>query len=193
MRRFVNFTCIVTLLIACGACSTLSVDTDYNLSYDFTKLKTYTWLDDGKAPGNDIRINNDLVIDRVRAAVERNLAAKGYVKSDGASADFMVSWLGAIKRKLQYDTIDHFYSPYGYGALGRDPFRSGMGVMRTSTAREYEVGTLIIDILDHEHHKLIWRGSGTDRLDGSDDPKVVTRNINTAVDAILSGFPPVSQ
>ncbi len=191
MRRFVNFTLIVALLAVCGACSTLTVNTDYNTTYDFKKLKTYTWLDDGKAPGSDARINNDLVIDRVRAAVERNLAAKGYVKSESISADFMVSWLGGIEKKLQVDSIDHFYSPYGYGALGHDPFRTGMGGMRTTTAREYEVGTLIVDILDPEQHKLIWRGTGTDRLGGNDDPEVVTRNINTAIDAILKAFPPV--
>ncbi len=126
--------------------------------------------------------------------MERSLAAKGYVKSEGGSADFMVSWLGGIKSKLQVDTIDHFYSPYGYGALGRDPFmRPGMGSMRTSTVREYEVGTLIIDVLDHQQQKLIWRGTGTDRLGGSDDPKVITENINNAVDAILESFPPVKK
>ncbi len=191
MRRFAGFACVLTLLFVCGACSTLSVNADYDPAYDFTKLKTYAWLDDGKAPGSDVRINNDLVIDRVRGAVERNLAAKGYVKSEATSADFLVSWLGAIDSKLQVDTIDHFYSPYGYGALGRDPFMTGMGGMRRTTAREYEVGTLIVDILDHEQHKLIWRGTGVDRLGGNDDPKEVTRNINNAIDAILGGFPPV--
>ena len=179
MRRFETFTLIVALFAVCGACSTLRVNTDYNPTYDFKKLKTYTWLDDGRAPGSDARINNDLVIDRVRAAIERNLAAKGYLKSESISADFMVSWLGGIKKKLQVDSIDHFYSPYGYGALGRDPFRTGVVGTRTNTIREYEVGTLIVDVLDPEQHKLIWRGTGTDRLTGGGDPEVITRNINT--------------
>lgn len=188
MSRFIRFGFLAVLLAICGSCSTLSVNTDFNPTYDFTKLKTYAWLDNGQVPSSDARINNDLIVERVRAAVERTLAAKGYVKTESASADFKVSWLGAIDKKLQMESIDHFYSPYGYGALARDPFRSG-GV-RSSTVREYEEGTLIVDILDPAQHTLIWRGTGMDRLGGKDDPEAVTQGINSAIAAILADFPP---
>ena len=170
----------------------LSVNTDFNPEYDFTQLKTYAWLQTDKAPSGDTRINNDLTVARVRNAVENSLEARGFVKVDGASADFKVSWHGAIQRKLQVDTIDHFYSPYGYGALYRDPFMSGTS-MRTQTVREYEVGTLIVDILDPLHHKLIWRGSGSDRLSGVSDPGKATQEIYEAVTAILKDFPPAEK
>ncbi|MEN8200221.1 MAG: DUF4136 domain-containing protein [Thermodesulfobacteriota bacterium] len=177
------------LLFLCSACATLSVNTDYNPAYDFSRLRTYAWLDDGTPPGTDARINNDLVIDRVRSAVEWTLAAKGYVKSDAASADFRMSWLGVIDKKLQLDTIEHFYSPYGYGSLYRDPFWADPPAY--TTVREYEVGTLIIDVLDPVRHKLIWRGTGSDRLSSTSDPVKITREINAAVSAILKDFPPV--
>ena len=191
MKRFITVGAVILLVSVFAACSTISVNADYNKEYDFTKLKTYVWLDNGGVPSQDARINNDLIVDRVRSAVEKNLAAKGYVKGDESSADFVVSWLGAIKKKLLVDSIDHFYSPYGYGALGRDPFMgSTMGGMRTTTTREYEMGTLIVDILDPRQHKLIWRGTGTDRLGSNNDPEVITKNIDAAIDAILGGFPP---
>ena len=188
MKRFIRFGFIAVLLVICGACSTLSVNTDFNPSYDFTQLKTYAWLDNGPLPSCDARINNDLVIDRIRAAVERTLAAKGYVKTENGAADFMVSWFGAIDKKIQLQSIDHYYSPYGYGALYRDPFWGGG--MRTTTAIEYEEGTLVVDILDPVQHKLMWRGTGIDRLSGNKNPEEVTRNINTAIAAILADFPP---
>lgn len=191
MKRLIRFGCIAVLLALCGACSTLSVSTDFNPAYDFTSLKRYAWLESGEQPGTDARINNDLVVDRVRAAVERDLAAKGYVKSDAGSADFMVSWFGAINKKLQVDSIDHFYSPYGYGALARDPYWGGG--MRTTTAREYEEGTLIVDILDPKQHKLIWRGTGSDRLKNNKDPEAVTKRINDAITAIMNDFPPLQK
>ena len=190
MKRLSFYGLLGVLLVFCGACSTLSVSTDYNPAYDFTKLKTYAWLDSGKAPGSDARVNNDLVKDRVRAAVDRALAARGYVKTSPAVADFRVSWLGAIDKKLQMESIDHFYSSYGYGALVRDPFWGG-STMRTVTTREYEVGTLIIDVLDPAGHKLIWRGTGKDRIGGAGDPVKITKGINDAVDAIMASFPPV--
>lgn len=180
------------LLFVCTACSTVSVNTDFNHAYDFTQLKTYSWVNDGKSPSRDTRINNDLIIDRVCSAVESNLAARGFVKANGKTPDFQVSWHGAIEKKLQVETIDHFYSPYGYGSLYRDPLYAGRS-MRTSTAREYEVGTLIVDILDPVEHKLIWRGSGSKMVSSESDPEKITKKINEAVGAILKDFPPAKK
>lgn len=187
-----NCVLVVLLVFLGGACSTLTVNTDFNPAYDFTGLKTYAWVENGKVPSADTRLNNDLIIDRVRSSVETNLARRGFVKTNDPSADFQVSWHGAISKKLQVESIDHFYSPYGYGPLYRDSFRHGSS-MRTSTVREYEVGTLIIDILDPVKHKLIWRGSGSDRLSGETNPDQATRKINEAVTAILKDFPPVKK
>lgn len=189
MKRLSCFVIVGALLIICGGCSTLNVSADYNPAYDFTKLKTYAWLDSDKAPGNDARVNNDLIKDRVQVAVERTLTTRGYVKTSPELADFNVSWLGAIDKKLQMESIDHFYSPYGYGALIRDPYW-GASAMKTVTTREFEVGTLIVDILDPAGHKLIWRGTGKDRIRGTGDPEKITRGINEAVTAIMESFPP---
>jgi hypothetical protein len=188
-----NCVLVLFLLFVCSACSTVSVDTDFNPTYDFTQLNTYSWVDNGKAPSNDTRINNDLIIDRVRRAVESNFAARGFVKASNQAADFQVSWHGAIEKKLQVDTIDHFYSPYGYGSLYRDPFWAGGSTMRTSTVREYEVGSIIIDILDPQQHKLIWRGSGSKMLSGESNSEKTTQRINEAVSAILKDFPPAKK
>lgn len=186
-----NLVFTVALLLLCGACSTLQVNTDYNPAYDFTQLKTYAWIDDGKAVAGDTRINNDLISGRVRSAVEENLAIRGFVKTESSSADFRVSWHGTITKKLQVETIDHFYSPYGYGPLYRDIYLDDP--MQTSMIREYEVGTLIVDILDPVHHKLVWRGSGSEHLSSDPDPETSTRKINEAVTAILKDFPPVKK
>ncbi len=188
MNRPVFFGLVVALLFLSSGCSTLSVNTDYNPAYDFSALKSYAWLNNGQISSSDARVNNALIVDRVRKAVEQTLATRGYVKTDSASADFIVSWLGAIDKKLQVDTIDHFYSPYGYGSLYRAPALGGS--MPTVRTYEYEVGTLIIDILDPDQHKLIWRGTGEDRLKGNKKPEEVTKGIDEAVAAIMKDFPP---
>ncbi len=193
MNKRVSFGCVFFLLLFVVGCSTIRVSTDFNPTYDFTKLRTYAWLDNDKAVSSDARVNNDLIVDRVRRAVENSLAAKGYTKIDAASADFVVSWFGAIDTKLQVDSIDHFYSPYGYGALVRDPYWNGTRGVRTTTTREYEVGTLIVDILDPSERKLIWRGSGTDRIGSNNSPEKVTKGINEAIAAIMASFPSLIQ
>lgn len=52
---------VLTLFLLVG-CTTLTVQTDYETTYDFSTLKTYAWLE-GKPPSNDIHINNSLIID----------------------------------------------------------------------------------------------------------------------------------
>ena len=188
MNRSILFGLVAALLVLSSGCSTISVITDYNPNFNFSALKSYAWLDNGQVPSSDARINNTLVVDRVRKAVEQTLAARGYVKTEAGSADFMVSWLGGIDKKIQAQTIDHFYSPYGYGALNHDPYWGS--TMRSTTAYEYEVGTLIIDILDPGPHKLVWRGAGQDHISGKKSPAEIEKGLNEAVTAIMKDFPP---
>lgn len=189
MKMLSRLGTVFALLVLCGACASLQVSTDYNPAYDFSKLKTYSWLDNSTTPSSDARINNGIVVARVRAAVEKNLAAKGYTKVAPGTADFVVSWLGDINKKLRIDTINHFYSPYGYGALARDPYWGGG--LRTSTATEYDEGTLIVDILDPVQHKLIWRSIGTDRLKTGNNPAKANSAMDAAIATIMARFPPL--
>ena len=194
MKAYFSFAAALFLLTALTACSTLSVSTDHDTAYDFSKLKSYAWLDSSAPVSEDARINNDLIVSRVRAAVEKNLEDRGLVKTDKASADMVVSWFGAIDTKLQVESIDHFYSPYGYGPMYRDTrWAGGISGVRTTTAREYEVGTLVIDVLDPVQHKLIWRGTGQDRIGKNKKPEAVTKGINEAVTAIMKDFPVVKK
>ena len=69
--------------------------------------------------------------------------------------------------------------------------RSWTGPGRTEIiVREYEVGTLLLDILDPGERSLLWRGSGNARVRESSDPAQRERQINEAVKNILRRFPP---
>ncbi len=185
-----HFSCgiLFSFLILCSACSSLSVRTDYDPTFDFTQLRSYAWLESGKGVSKDARVNNDLMVNAVRVAVEENLAKRGFVKGNMASADFVVSWLGAIDTKLQNDTIDHFYSSYGYGPLHRGSSWNDSGAPVVAV-NEYEVGTIMVDILDPVQHKLLWRGTGQGRIKKDEKPEGVTLSINEAVSAIMKDFP----
>ena len=66
------------LLSGCG--NVIRVDADYRLDYDFSRLRSYAWLDPFSPPSADIRIDNDLYRERVVAAVEQELETRGFVK-----------------------------------------------------------------------------------------------------------------
>jgi hypothetical protein len=48
----------------------------------------------------------------------------------------------------------------------------------------------VIDIVDAEAGRLVWRGSGSRRISTSPTPQKTTQRINEAVEAILARFPP---
>lgn len=172
-------------LIVAG-CAQLQTGSKIDDATDFTELKTFSWLHDADKPAEDVRLNDPKVRQTVRTAVEESLVSKGYEKVERQQADFLVTWFGAIEQKMKKENIDHFYAPYGYGTLYRNP------VMNTESPRtiaEYEKGTIIIDIVDPKRQKLIWRGSGSGRL-AEDQPEQTTlRNLNRSVTKVLEPFP----
>ena len=186
MLRF----CLLSLLVLSFAvgCSTIQVKSEFNPKTDFSRLKTYRWLNNKDKPSDDIRINNEFVINAVRAAVEKDLQGKGFTKGDNAQADFVIAWFGAIEQKIKSESINHFYSPYGYGTLYRDPYLNSQPT--TINVSEYEQGSLIFDFLDPRSHTLLWRGIGSDKLKDDQSESQVTQNLNAAVTKILAGFPP---
>ena len=178
---------IVALLILAG-CSTIQVKNNYNPKTDFSRLKTYGWLNDIDQPGENVRINNDQVKSAVRRAVEETLKAKGFVKTERDKADFLITWFGAIEQEIRKESINHFYAPYGYGTLYRDPYWNSQPNIANVT--EFEKGTLIFDFLDPVGHKLIWRGTGSDRVVEGRSDSEANRNLKRAISEILAGFPP---
>jgi len=183
-------TAVLGLLLLSG-CNTLTVRTDYDTHYDFSGLETYAWLE-GKAPSNDIRINNSLIINRVVNAVNSNLEFKGYTQVDKDKADFYVNWFGGIQNKIRQQTIDSYYnhSNYDTGSWGHGDHWPGY--VRTYSF-EYQEGTLIIDVADSKSKQLIWRGTGQKYLEEKETPEKITESINQIVTGILSSFPPAKR
>jgi hypothetical protein len=175
--------CVLSVLVV--SCTTLQVAVDYNPDFDFGSIRSYAWLPHESPPGTDLRINNALINDRVVAAVDTRLEAKGYRKVDAGTPDIYVTWLGAIDRRIRVDTINDYYGSSWHGS-----YRCCWGSPRRTLVSEYEEGTLIIDVLNSVDRKLVWRGIGRDYIRTMQSPEETTRNIHAAVDGILADFPP---
>jgi len=177
---------IALFFIVVTGCTQVQTDSNVDDAADFTALKTFAWLHDVDKPAEDVRLNDPLLRQTVRTAVEQSLSAKGYEQVDLQQADFLVAWFGAIEKKIKKENIDHFYAPYGYGTLYRDP------VLNTESPRkiqEYEEGTIIIDVVDPKNRRLIWRGSGSGRIAEDQPEQTALKNLNRAVTKILDPFP----
>ena len=180
------------LLIMSGlnACATQRAAVDYDSAVDFTQYRTYIWkLADAAAPANleDPRVS-PLLRDRIRAAIDQTLLAKGLVKTE--PSDFVITLRIAIGDRQQL----HHWGPYAdpllwrhgwrrwpYGPFGYDPFFA-----RTTVSIVTEA-TLAIDMFDAETKRAIWHGHTT-RVVGRDD--IHPTDVQHMVDAILADFPP---
>jgi len=163
-------------------CASYPVQTDYDPDIGFESLRTYSWLDARQEKTGDPRIDNDLLDRRVRRAVEAELDAKGYRKVEAAQADFALNYHLSVERQIDVQT--YVDSPsYGYG------WRGGYSNAYT-TVQEYDVGSLVIDIIRPGEERLIWRGATQARTHEKGTPEERDERAQAAVSAILAKFPP---
>jgi len=160
---------IIVAIILTPGCSSITVNQDYNTSFDFSKWKTFGFIPVPESAGID-QINAT----RLGDAIKKQLTAKGYKLEE--PADFGV----ALMFSKQTVTDVQSYG-YGYGYWG------GVGGVDVT---QYDQGTLLIDFIDMKDNQLEWRGSGQGAL--QDNPSVEDRmaNIDSAVAQILAQFPP---
>ena len=165
-----------SLVLVAGPALAQSVDTDFDPSADFTKIKNYAWVD-GKTkaqPLNHERIVNGL---------DAQLAAKGWKKvDDEASADAVFIYNIASQQERTLSTMYGGVGGWGYGGWG-----VGMG---TSTTYEnvYTVGTMILDLYDAKTQKLIWRGTASDTI--PEKSSSLAKKIDKAIVKLMKKFPP---
>lgn len=92
------------------------VTTDYDRKADFSRYKTFMWL-------REPRVEDPLMVERVRDAVNAQLTAKGWrLVTD--NADIAVSANGATR---QEQTLETWYSGYsGWQWHGLGPATTGL-------------------------------------------------------------------
>lgn len=183
--RHVSYIAGAVLALAAIGCSSMRIQSDFDpeAAPNFGAYRTYAWLPHPQ--GGDVRINNELVARRISGAVDRELAVKGYQKQDSGSPSFKIGYHAAVEGRLDVDRVNSYYG-YGWGRWGRP----GGVVVSTDYVREYNEGTLILDIVDGESGELVWRGSAEAEIDMMADPQQRQEKINTAVQRILERFPP---
>ena len=165
----------VALALAGGALAQ-DVKTDYDKAANFGGVKTFA-LKIGTAWGNPIGEK------RVTDEITQALTAKGWTVAPEGTADAQVVLHGATETKRSLTTFYSGMGGYRYRGFG------GTGTA-TTTASEYTVGTLVVDIFDATSKGLLWRGIAQDEL--SDKPEKNIKKLGKASDKLFKDFPPGS-
>ena len=174
-----------TLLAACAGV-TVSQDYDPAALGRFPKYRSFDWFPGGHETVGEGQIDNPFIDERVRGAVSADLVAKGFQKVESQTPDFYVNHHLSVRTRLTSTGVN---THYGVGSVGS---WGGVGIgMGNSPVRQYEEGTLVIDVIDGQTRQLVWRGTGSKALSrGSSTPEESSRDIHEAVTKILQQFPP---
>lgn len=166
--------------LALAACSSVTVNQDWDPSASFDGLRTWAWQSSTPDVTGNPRLDDPLVHGRIQSAIEKSLATKGLSKTT-AKPDLLVAYHIALEQKLDAHTI---YTGYG-------PYRGWYGVGGAQTVVDtYDVGTLLIDFIRPETNNVIWRGSGQSRIQELKTPEEREARVQDAVDRILEQYPP---
>jgi uncharacterized protein YcfL len=180
MKKIVLLVFSVLLLTSC---SSVKVVSDYDAKVDFTKYKTFAFF----KPGIDKAKISDLDKKRILRAIESELLALGFTKSE--TPDMLVSIFTKSREKVNVNQNQNNFG-YGYG-WGWNPWMMN-GMNNNVNISQYTEGTLFIDFIDAEKKELVWQGIGTGALRMENRDKKEER-INEFVKEIISRFPPGSE
>jgi hypothetical protein len=182
MKKSLLFTAAALLLLAGHA---IAQDVRYNFDKeaDFSKFKTYKWVDikDAQKP-------NDIVDKQIKETVDTQLATKGLSKVDG-DADLLIGYQVAIGTEKQFTSYN---SDWGYGAGWYRGGWYGGGGMSTTTGQTSTiyVGQLGLDMYESAKKDLVWRGTVSKTIDQNAKPDKQQKNLTKAVTKLLKNYPP---
>ena len=178
-------TAILGLLLALSAtaCSSVRYNNDFDPALDFRTFSTYAWLE-AADPSQANRGVDELTNRRMVAAIDNELAAKGYTKATSGQPDILVNYYVTTEKKINVDT---YYTGWGYSG-----WYGGMYGGTQTSVRQWTEGTLVIDFIDTAEKDLAWRGWAQGELQPNLTPEERTRRINKVVAGILKQYPPKS-
>jgi len=169
---------VLALVLVVTSCTSVRVATDYDKNANFSNYKTFAFF----KTGIDKAEISDLDKRRILRAIESELLAKGFTKSE--NPDLLVSLFTKSNQR-----VDVYNNYWGYGAWGWGGYGPGWGwgwnQPNISTSTE---GTLYIDLIDANKKELVWQGMGTGYLTRNVDKK--EERIKEFVSEIMKKYPP---
>ncbi|MFV0521908.1 MAG: DUF4136 domain-containing protein [Mangrovibacterium sp.] len=162
MRTLIKtaFPLMIALLIASAA--TAQVNSDFNKTYDFSKVKTYKFIGWNKNSNETISPTD---VKSIQRAFKNELDTRD-LKQVESNADVEISLFAVVNEKESKDAYTDFTGAYGYPPMGWGwGWRCGIWARPLGVTADtnidtefYKEGTLVIDFFDTKTKDLIYEG-----------------------------------
>ena len=182
MLRFPAVLAVAAIALA-GCASGPDIQADYDKAADFGKYRTYGFVGQAGTDSGDFR---SLVTKMLQNAASQQMEQRGYTRAE--NPDLVINFKGKLEEKVDVEsTPAPYYGPgWGYGGWYGAPY-GGWGGTEVTT-RRYNVGTLVIDVVDREKRQVVFQGaiSGVVTKEMQQNREA---SINRAVEGIFMQYP----
>ena len=148
-----------------GSAAAQSVQSDYDRSFHFSNLKTFSFAVQRRGATDPLAADS-LNNGRIRTGLESQLIANGF-RMETEKSDFVIAYYVTTKNKLSVQD-------YGYGP----PRWFGSRDIRVNQDTE---GTLMVDFIDTRTNQVIWRGRASGTLEMKDVDKKISKSTEKLV------------
>ena len=193
-NRLLASALVVALMVALGAtlvAQKLQIKTNSDPKADFTAVKTYAWLPPAPLVKNvapdglsNPQLTQEVLGPHIVAAVNRELAARGWIEGPRDTADVHVVYFAALTTGFNQTYLGEYY---GYVTGWASPIAPGYTPSTSSSV--YEQGTIVFDIVQRESKRAIWRGTAVTRIVQERTLDKRIERINEAARRLFEKFP----
>jgi len=182
LSRVFQIIIAATALAFTSACTTpLEATTDYDSSFDFSKIRKVAIQPIEREALSAINIS-DMQESRIDAALAEQLRLQGYeMVTDNTEADLYLVWHLVTEERTDVRTYN---SMSYYNCWGCGPSVSDVSVS------QYTQGTFIVDMIDPLRNRSVWRSIIESRLSSRPDPDGAEARRKQAAATVLAEFPP---
>jgi len=183
--------CLMAMLSAVmlSACASKpEITTDYDHGADFSRYRSFAFE---PKLATDAAGYATLTTQRIKAAVQREMIARGYVYAE-KDPDLLVNFAGKQEDKVR---VTQTPVPAGYplGYYGYYGYRTGLyapwpGYYLDTYVDHYTEGTINIDLIDRARRQMVWEGVAIGRIT-SEMKEAPEKAINQTVAEIFAKYP----
>jgi hypothetical protein len=183
MKVIFRAAAVLSFLLAMVGCATTPLEalSDYDSDFDFSGVTRVAILPIDRTSAAE-KLISDMQVSRIEEALTTELTTRGYtVVQERSEADLYLSWHLVTREKTDIRSYN--------AASAYNCWRCGPPVSDVSV-RQYTEGTFIVDLIDPQRNRSVWRSTIQSRLKAQPSADESARNRAIAAKAVLAPFPP---